>query len=92
DTLTATVQTVLDHHDMLRARLRRGISDQDTVLEIPPAGIIAAAPLITHVAVETHSDNDLAAMARAQLDAATHRLDPENGIMLQLVWLDPRTQ
>ncbi|PQP10017.1 non-ribosomal peptide synthetase, partial [Rhodococcus opacus] len=92
DTLTATVQTVLDHHDMLRARLRRGTSDQDTVLEIPPAGTIAAASLITHVAVDTHSDTDLAAMARTQLDAATHRLDPENGIMLQLVWLDPRTQ
>ncbi|NDV10306.1 amino acid adenylation domain-containing protein, partial [Rhodococcus sp. IEGM 248] len=92
DTLTATVQTVLDHHDMLRARLRRGTTDQDTVLEIPPAGTIAAAPLITHVAVETHPDNDLAAMARTQLDGATHRLDPENGIMLQLVWLDPGTQ
>ncbi|TQC39079.1 amino acid adenylation domain-containing protein, partial [Rhodococcus sp. WS4] len=92
DTLTATVQTVLDHHDMLRARLHRGHTDDDTVLEIPPTGTVAAAALVTRIPVQTPPDNDLTAMAQTQLEAAAHRLDPENGIMLQLVWLDPGAQ
>ncbi|MFV9454309.1 amino acid adenylation domain-containing protein, partial [Rhodococcus sp. NM-2] len=91
DTLTATVQTVLDHHDMLRARLRRGTTDEDTVLEVLAADQAPrVASLIRRVALDDPAD--LKGRAEVESRAAAARLDPENGIMLQLVWLDPRTQ
>ncbi|EID77779.1 non-ribosomal peptide synthetase, partial [Rhodococcus opacus RKJ300 = JCM 13270] len=91
DTLTATVQTVLDHHDMLRARLRRGTTDEDTALEVLAADQAPRVEsLIRRVALDDAAD--LRGRAEVESRAAAARLDPENGIMLQLVWLDPRTQ
>ncbi|MGI5163448.1 amino acid adenylation domain-containing protein [Spirillospora sp. CA-253888] len=80
DRLTAALQTVLDHHDMLRLRLDR--SAPDWRFEIAEPGAVDAAGLVRRV--EGVDDAVLAAESLA----ARRRLDPEAGIMAQLVWFD----
>ncbi|RJL19462.1 non-ribosomal peptide synthetase, partial [Bailinhaonella thermotolerans] len=80
DALTGALQTVLDHHDLLRARLGPGWA-----LEVRPPGAVEAAGLVRRVEV---GDGDLEALIAEQSAAARDRLDPEAGVMLQLVWFD----
>ncbi|MFI1368359.1 amino acid adenylation domain-containing protein [Streptomyces griseochromogenes] len=78
--LVATVQTVLDRHDVLRSRLdrtRQGLS-------IEPAGSVDAGALLREV---RYGDAD----AHAELDAAADRLDPDAGVMAQFVWFTSDT-
>ncbi|NUR05140.1 MAG: amino acid adenylation domain-containing protein [Streptomyces sp.] len=73
--LVATVQAVLDRHDVLRSRLDR----TGQGLSIGPAGSVDAGALLREV---RHGDAD----AQAELDAAADRLDPDAGVMAQFVW------
>ncbi|GAA2704280.1 non-ribosomal peptide synthetase [Actinoplanes palleronii] len=73
DELVATVQAMLDRHDVLRSRLDRARPG----LRIEPAGSVAAGPLIRDA-----RDAD----ERAELRAAAGRLDPDSGTMAQFVW------
>jgi amino acid adenylation domain-containing protein/non-ribosomal peptide synthase protein (TIGR01720 family) len=73
--LVATVQTVLDRHDVLRSRLDRERSG----LWMEPAGSVDASALMRDVAYR-HAD------VQAELDAAADRLDPDAGVMAQFVW------
>ncbi|WP_272924061.1 non-ribosomal peptide synthetase [Streptomyces sp. SID3343] len=73
--LVATVQAVLDRHDVLRARLDRG----EPGLWIEPVGSVDAGALLREVP-------DIGAEVRAELDAAAGRLDPDAGVMAQFVW------
>ncbi|RPK80043.1 Chondramide synthase cmdD [Streptomyces sp. ADI98-12] len=85
--LVAIAQTLLDHHEMLRARLvvRRG---EDTVLRVAEAGAVRADDLIQEVAVATSSGENLRNSISAEFSAAQDRLSPESGSMLQLVWFN----
>ncbi|MEU8241046.1 amino acid adenylation domain-containing protein [Actinoplanes missouriensis] len=76
--LVAALQALLDHHDMLRARL-----DGDALTVAAP-GTVAADGLLTRVAGTEQT-------AEAVAGAVT-RLDPRNGIMVQAVWLDAGAQ
>ncbi|MGW7276289.1 amino acid adenylation domain-containing protein [Streptomyces sp. NPDC054864] len=73
--LLATVQAVLDGHDVLRSRLDR----QKPGWWIEPAGSLDAATLLREVPYEGADVN-------AELDAAADRLDPDHGVMAQFVW------
>ncbi|MFE3322712.1 amino acid adenylation domain-containing protein [Nocardia sp. NPDC059195] len=92
DTLARTVRAVLDRHDMLRATLRpdpgAGIG---WVVRVRPAGSVPADRLIRRVSVESATGAAFAATLATELDAATGRLDPAGGVMLQIVWFDPET-
>ncbi|MEU2559748.1 amino acid adenylation domain-containing protein [Streptomyces longispororuber] len=77
--LVATLNAVLDRHDVLRSRL-----DADG-LRIPPPGSVDARALLRRVPWDGPWED----LARAELDAATGRLDPAAGVMAQYVWCDP---
>ncbi|MEW2756835.1 amino acid adenylation domain-containing protein, partial [Streptomyces sp. NPDC048399] len=74
--LTATLQAVMDRHDVLRSRLDR----ERPGLRMRPRGSVDATALVREVALS-------GADVRAELDAAAGRLDPDAGIMAQFVWL-----
>ncbi|MFC7984951.1 amino acid adenylation domain-containing protein [Streptomyces sp. NPDC057336] len=78
--LNATLQAVLDRHDVLRSRLDR----TGPGLHMAPAGSVDAGPLVREV---PYDGADL----RAELDAAAGRLDPEAGVMAQFVRLTGAT-
>ncbi|PPJ39467.1 non-ribosomal peptide synthetase [Nocardia nova] len=87
--IAATVQAVIDHHDMLRARLRPE-PDHPTgwALRVEPPGV-SAAGLIRHVPVDAAPDSGaFAAIAGAEARSAAERLDPAAGVVMQVVWLD----
>ncbi|MFQ6399171.1 amino acid adenylation domain-containing protein [Nocardia sp. KC 131] len=85
----ATVQAVTDHHDMLRARLQPDPAHPSGwALQVQPTAIPAAG-LIRRVSVDAAPDSSaFAALVDAEANAAAERLDPEAGLMLQLVWFD----
>ncbi|WP_305095265.1 amino acid adenylation domain-containing protein [Prescottella sp. R16] len=71
--LETAVQTVLDHHDMLRARFR---CDTAT-FEVPSPGVVAAGDVVCRL-----DTTDLEAARAATAD----RLDPEAGRMVAVTW------
>ncbi|MFD4825019.1 amino acid adenylation domain-containing protein [Streptomyces rubiginosohelvolus] len=80
--LTAGLRRVLDHHDVLRARLT------DRTLEIPAPGSDSGPTPLTRIdAVET-ADADLLPTLRTEARAAARQLDPYAGAMVQAAWLD----
>ncbi|MFF3566625.1 amino acid adenylation domain-containing protein [Nocardia jiangxiensis] len=87
--IAATVQAVIDRHDMLRARLRpEPAQPSGWALQVQPAGV-SAAGLVQHVRVDESPDSEaFAEIAEAQAHSAAERLDPAAGVVLQLVWLD----
>ena len=84
DGLAATLDAVLDRHDLLRARLVRGAEPS---LDVRPAGTVRAADLIRRVGCDGRWDapSSLAA-AKSALHDAVGRLDPEAGTMADFVW------
>ena len=76
--LASTVDAVLAHHDMLRARF------DGTVLRVPPPGSVTAAEILSR-----READDLAAAVAEEAAKARAALDPAAGIMLRAVWLDP---
>ncbi|MFF7022888.1 amino acid adenylation domain-containing protein [Streptomyces klenkii] len=78
--LTAALQTVLDHHDALRLKLER---EPEWQLRVQARGAVRAGRCLEVVRSE-HPEDDAAARAAA----ARRRLSPGEGIMLQAVWLD----
>nr|WP_232666957.1 non-ribosomal peptide synthetase [Pseudonocardia sp. TRM90224] len=85
EALLAVLQAVLDHHDLLRARLQREPAGWE--LEVPEPGAVRAEELLTVVELPTGAD--LAKVVDEQRTRAAHRLDPDRGVMLQAVVLEP---
>ncbi|MET9497725.1 amino acid adenylation domain-containing protein [Streptomyces sp. NPDC006552] len=84
DGLAATLDAVLDRHDLLRAHLVRG---DEPSLVARPRGSVRAADLIHRVPCDGRWDDPAAlAAARAELDAAAGRLDPAAGTVAAFVW------
>ncbi|MFI6339594.1 amino acid adenylation domain-containing protein [Streptomyces sp. NPDC050535] len=82
--LAATLDAVLDRHDLLRARLVRG---DELSLVVRPQGTVRAKDLIRRVDCDGRWDEPSSLdQAKAELDEATGRLDPEAGIMADFVW------
>src|SRR5439155_18613903 len=76
--LVSTVDVVLGHHDMLRARF------DGTTLRALPRGSVTGAEVLTRRAAE-----NLVAAVEEEAEKARAALDPAAGVMLRAVWLDP---
>jgi amino acid adenylation domain-containing protein/non-ribosomal peptide synthase protein (TIGR01720 family) len=84
DGLAATLDAVLDRHDLLRARLVPG---EEPLLVARPAGTVRAADLVRRVDCDGRWEEPSAlAAARTELYDAVGRLDPEAGTMADFVW------
>ncbi|MFF8816158.1 amino acid adenylation domain-containing protein [Streptomyces pactum] len=85
--LRAALQTLLDHHDVLRMRLRRtgGVVWH---LEVTAPGTVRAADCLRRVDLAGLPAEDAAARLAQETAGAWDRLDPEAGAMLQAVWFD----
>ncbi|MGW4020934.1 amino acid adenylation domain-containing protein [Streptomyces sp. NPDC005009] len=82
--LAATLDAVLDRHDLLRARLVRG---DELSLDVRPVGAVRAADLIRRVPCDGRWDEPSSLQtAKDELDEAVGRLDPEAGTVAQFVW------
>ncbi|WP_262062074.1 non-ribosomal peptide synthetase [Streptomyces sp. STR69] len=79
--LTATLQAVLDRHDVLRSRLDR----VEKGLRTGEPGSVDAGALVREVAYD-------AGTVQAELDAAADRLDPDAGVMAQFVRFTSATE
>ncbi|MFK3979740.1 amino acid adenylation domain-containing protein [Micromonospora sp. NPDC050397] len=89
DRLAGALRSVLDRHDMLRARLDRGGSDADGwTLRVPAPGTVDVRPLLRRVDVSTLDDAGLRDVVDEQARQARQRLDPDRGVMVQAVWFD----
>jgi amino acid adenylation domain-containing protein/non-ribosomal peptide synthase protein (TIGR01720 family) len=78
--LVATLQAVIDRHDVLRSHLVR----TEPGLRMGPVGSVNAGALVREV---PYGDADV----KAELDAAADRLDPATGVMAQFVWFTSDT-
>ena len=87
DDLVRGVQAVLDRHDMLRARLDRSGELTGWALEVPEPGTVAAAALCRRWEVTGGAAFSEELLAAALADAVP-RLAPDNGVMVQVTWLD----
>ncbi|MEU3838523.1 amino acid adenylation domain-containing protein [Streptomyces sp. NPDC028635] len=87
DRLTAALQTLIDHHDVLRAVFDRTGGDTWT-LRIDPPGTVRAADRVRHVDARGLDDAALAARVATEAAAARGRLDPFTGRTGEAVWLD----
>ncbi|WP_460725781.1 amino acid adenylation domain-containing protein [Nocardia heshunensis] len=85
--LVATVTAVVDQHDILRAQL--AFVDGDWRLRTRPPGAVDVDALLHRIEFDTGDGVELREYAVTELDSALGRLDPDNGTVLQLVWLDP---
>ncbi|WP_432587791.1 amino acid adenylation domain-containing protein [Streptomyces sp. HD1123-B1] len=86
DRFTTALAAVLDHHDALRMRARR--DGDGWTYRIAERGAVAARDLVRRVAVAGQDADALRATVTEEAHAAWRRLDPEAGVMAQLVWCD----
>ncbi|MEV7069205.1 amino acid adenylation domain-containing protein [Streptomyces collinus] len=85
--LTAALQAVIDHHDLLRARLAAA-QDGTWQLEVLPPGTVSAASALSRVEAAGLGEPRLRELTVEQEAEAGSRLAPANGRMLDVVWLD----
>ncbi|MFH8342787.1 amino acid adenylation domain-containing protein [Streptomyces sp. AM6-12] len=84
DGLAATLDAVLDRHDLLRARLVR---EGELSLVVREKGAVRAADLIHRVDCDGRWDEPASLRAaQAELEASLGRLDPEAGTVADFVW------
>ncbi|MFE7116948.1 condensation domain-containing protein, partial [Streptomyces sp. NPDC057654] len=86
DVLRAGLTAVLDTHDMLRARTVHDAAR--TALVIGGRGSVDAGRLISRLDAIGGDAAQVEAMAAAAVEDAGRRLDPDAGVLLQLVWVD----
>ncbi|WP_143219976.1 non-ribosomal peptide synthetase, partial [Actinomadura sp. CNU-125] len=83
--LETAVRTVLDHHDMLRARLRR-LRDGSWELDVPaPGGTVAGLRRVESPGQDVPAD-----LVEREVRRESERLDPQAGVMVRAVWFDVR--
>ncbi|MER6623335.1 non-ribosomal peptide synthase/polyketide synthase [Streptomyces sp. NPDC000931] len=86
DLLEQALQALLDRHAALRMLLHR--TDEQWRLSVPETGAPRAADLLHRVDVTGLDDDALEAAVTEQSRAATSRLAPDDGVMVQMVWFD----
>ncbi|MGW6724868.1 amino acid adenylation domain-containing protein [Nocardia sp. NPDC055029] len=86
DGVLSTLAAVVDHHDMLRARLRE--VDGRWLLETLPPGAVDVNGLLTRTDIPAgRTEDELADVAAAAMDSALAALDPQNSRMIAFGWL-----
>ncbi|MFH9426616.1 amino acid adenylation domain-containing protein, partial [Streptomyces sp. NPDC017529] len=84
EAVAAGLSTVLDTHDMLRARVVAG-AGADPVLVVGERGSVDAGALVVRVDA---AGERLEEVAERAAEEAVGRLDPCAGVMVQAVWVD----
>ncbi|MEU7575985.1 amino acid adenylation domain-containing protein [Streptomyces sp. NPDC041068] len=85
ETLADAVRAVVDHHDVLRARL---VTEPEARLVVSGPGTAPAGSWVRRVDAAAIPADELPRTIAEQTRAAVERLDPRAGVMLQVVWLD----
>ncbi|MFI9100861.1 non-ribosomal peptide synthase/polyketide synthase [Streptomyces fildesensis] len=88
--LVQALQALLDRHAALRMRLDR--TGADWRLHIPAEPVATAAELLRRVDVAGLPDDAYEAAVTTHRAAATGRLAPDDGTMVQAVWFDAGTE
>ena len=88
DSLVTALQTVLDHHDALRMRVRTDGGPAEWTCAISPPGSVDAAASFLRVGISGLPDQDVWETVGRETEAALGRLDPAAGSMVQAVWFD----
>ncbi|MFE2431940.1 amino acid adenylation domain-containing protein [Streptomyces sp. NPDC059373] len=83
--LEAAVQKVLDHHDVLRARLELVEGEPDSLV-VPAKG--SGLPCVRKVDVAGLAEERRADAVRACVEEEARQLDPLAGRMVRVVWFD----
>ncbi|MGV9856018.1 amino acid adenylation domain-containing protein, partial [Streptomyces sp. NPDC003442] len=83
--LRSAVQSVLDHHGALRARLTAA---DERRLEVRRPGTVDAASLVRRVAAAGLEEPAQRDLVRRETEAARERLDLDAGRLVQVVWFD----
>ncbi|MFI2215194.1 amino acid adenylation domain-containing protein, partial [Streptomyces sp. NPDC020141] len=86
--LTDAVQALVDHHDILRARLEDGTDETGRRLVVPEPGNGLAERLLRRVEATGLTADGLNSLIGEQMTEAVNGLDPSDGVMAQLVWFD----
>ncbi|MBB5959617.1 amino acid adenylation domain-containing protein/non-ribosomal peptide synthase protein (TIGR01720 family) [Saccharothrix tamanrassetensis] len=88
--LQTAVSAVLDHHDGLRSRLthRAGDPGGGWTWEITPPGTVTTTQTVRRVDATGLDPEPLRAVIARESAAAAARLEPETGMLIQLVWFD----
>lgn len=85
--LVAALATIVERHEMLRMQLI--VSDDGRWrLVVRDAAARDARSSLTRVSMVGYSEQRLRALRRRQAAEAAARLDPEAGVVLQVVWFD----
>lgn len=85
--LDAALRAVVDHHDALRARLTVR-DDQAWSLWVEPPGSISMAGRLRRVDIAGLDESRVREVLKEHSAAASARLDPTAGAMMQAVWFD----
>jgi amino acid adenylation domain-containing protein/non-ribosomal peptide synthase protein (TIGR01720 family) len=88
ESMIGALQALLDHHDALRMRVLPGRQRKDSRLTIDPAGARRAVHCLRYVSLAGADDHELGRRMAEEQDEAQQRLSPDDGVMLQVVWLD----
>ncbi|MEV0259715.1 condensation domain-containing protein, partial [Streptomyces sp. NPDC050732] len=88
--LQTAVSAVLDHHDGLRSRLtyRPGDPGGGWTWEITPPGTVTTTGMVHRTDVAGLDPHRLRVVIARESAAAAARLEPETGMLVQLVWFD----
>ncbi|WP_327120821.1 amino acid adenylation domain-containing protein [Streptomyces sp. NBC_01341] len=85
--LVATLQLLVDHHDMLRLRITRRAGGEPVVEALPP-GAVSARRRFTRVDVAGLDADAVRAAVTAAGEEARSRLRPAHGEVIEAVWCD----
>ena len=88
DRLTQALQTVVDHHDVLRTRLVTR-EDGTWALHAQEPGTVPVDGLLRRIDTAALDEEGLRALVAREFAAAPTGLDPAAGVMLRAVWFDP---
>nr|WP_258957122.1 non-ribosomal peptide synthetase [Rhodococcus globerulus] len=83
--LDDALQSLLDHHDVLRSRLDTGTHS----LIVAEPGTVRASDVLHRLEISADQGPQFRRTAEEAMAYASSRLDPENGKMIAAVWLDP---
>ncbi|QKV94272.1 amino acid adenylation domain-containing protein [Streptomyces sp. NA02950] len=86
--LAAALQAVLDHHDMLRAKLLPAGGGAGPRLEVAPKGAVEAARLISRADIAGVAPSALIERVAAEQVRVQGELSPEDGELVRAVWFD----